>query len=300
MMIIGHERNIAFLKRVLAENAAIHGFLFFGPAGVGKRTVALEFIRGLLCSEREWGGCGKCPICGEFSKLGGERDFLSVSPGEAGSIGIDEIRQAIEFLGSASQLANRKAVLIDEAERLTIEAQNAFLKTLEEPAGNSIIILTTTKPGRLAETVRSRLTPVEFRNVALAKIKTALREAENAQEIARIAFGRPGRALQLAADADLFRAEIRQLKAFERLHEMTVAERLVLAGDVSNEAQLPEAIAKLQLVLRSDMLAALGRGDEAAVSSRARALELSQWALATAEDVNVSKRLLMENLFLAV
>jgi len=179
-MIIGHERNIAFLKKVLSGGAAMHGFLFFGPDEIGKRTVALEFIKGLLCSDRKWGGCGQCLTCEEFAKLGNQRDFLAVLPDESGSGGIAEARRIIEFLGSSAQLADRKAVLIDEADRLTIEAQNALLKTLESPPGNSVLVLVTAKPGRLAETVRSRLTAVRFQPVPVGKIKTALGAVENA------------------------------------------------------------------------------------------------------------------------
>lgn len=294
-MIIGHERIIKFLQRILAEDTAIHGFLFFGPAEVGKRTTASLFAKGLLCRNFEWGGCENCAVCSEFNQLGFERDFLEVRREEGAGIGIERAREIVNFLHSSPQLSGRKVVLVDDADHLTPEAANALLKTLEEPPGKSILILVTAKPGRLFETIRSRLVPLHFRPVKSAKIVQAIGN----EEIAKLSFGRIGRALKFKSDSKLFSSEKKLIDDLERLASAGIPERFAFAEKVSS-GSIGDTLASWQLVLREQMVGVLENQDQRKLSDLVKLLKRSQWAMMIAEDTNVSKRLILENLLLSL
>ncbi|MBI1974744.1 MAG: AAA family ATPase [Parcubacteria group bacterium] len=298
-MIIGHERVVLFLKKVLTDASPIHGFLFFGPSRVGKRTTAEFFVRGMLCAQRSWGGCGSCEVCKEFTRHSLCRDFLSVTSSEGRSIGIKEVRDAIEFLSTSAHLASKKVILIDDADELTPEAQNAFLKILEEPTGNAVVILVTSKPGRLFETVRSRLVPVRFHLVSTGTIAMALGGGTHMEEVAAFSLGRIGQAFEMAHDERTYLAMKERARAIVELADSGVIERLQFAKDVSSE-ETKEMFSLYQIVLRERMMQLLGEGKISAAARLLSALRISQWAMIASEDTSVSKRLLLENVVLSL
>jgi DNA polymerase-3 subunit delta' len=313
-VLIGHERQIKFLERVLKERIPIHGFLFSGPPEVGKRTVALAFAKGLLCVNHEFSGCQNCLSCEEFERLGTHCDFLFLSPQNNKEIGIEAARQSIYFFQSAPQISSRKVLIIEDADRVSAEFQHAMLKTLEEPLGNHVSILVTAKPAKLFETIRSRLTDVSFRLVSREELARFL-ETELPREEVRLAaglsLGRPGRAVRFAEEPQRIKIESDH---FENLRissdasgfEKMMASRALLAG----EDRIQNILEGWLIIFRDQMLTALGLKDllvlevgeyispNRGVRCAAQALRDTFAASILAEDTNVGRQLLLENLLL--
>lgn len=153
-----------------------HSFLFVGPEKIGKKTVALEFIKSIQCEKSVKIGelCGKCLGCQQIDRV--SADFLMVEPerdegGNFKEIGIKEIRNLKTFLSECPSTNKFKIAVIDDAHLMTHEAQNALLKSLEEPRGDKILFLMTSSPEKLLETILSRVYPMKFYLAAAEDIK---------------------------------------------------------------------------------------------------------------------------------
>ena len=141
-----------------------HALLLSGPAGLGKGLFARGLARALLCERPDTGGeaCGQCRSCRLF-RAGSHPDYSVVQPEEDGRIiKVDQIRALCAFLGYTAQYGGYKIALLEPADRLNVNAANSLLKTLEEPPGNSLLLLVTAQPARLPATVRSRCQKIGF------------------------------------------------------------------------------------------------------------------------------------------
>lgn len=190
-MILGHEQIISDLKRLAPKGGLAHGYLFFGPSGVGKKLVALS-----LASHLEGGHFEPAPLL---------NDALFIKPDEMRTIGIDATRAIKYFLWQKPNKSIRRTVVIDEAEFLTNEAQNALLKIAEEPPASSLLILIVEDPENLRLTLSSRLQKIYFATVKkdalISWLISDLKLKESAAgELARKSFGRPGLAYNLTKD----------------------------------------------------------------------------------------------------
>ncbi len=144
------------LREVLIGNRPPHAVLLYGGDGLGKKEIALELGRLFLCENPSLSGyCGSCHSC-NLSLSGNHPDYHHVSAPARTKIGIDAVRDIISFVALTPKLDIGKAVIIENAEMLTLEAANAVLKVLEEPQGRTMFILTADNPDLLLPTVRSR------------------------------------------------------------------------------------------------------------------------------------------------
>ena len=183
-----------------------HALLFAGQKGLGKSHLARAFGQYLLCrSPRSGLACGECRPC-QLNRAETHPDFKVISPEEAGkAIKIDQIRRLAEYVSKTSQQGGYKVVIIEPAEAMNVNAANALLKSLEEPAGNTLIILVSHVPSAVMPTVRSRcqtltlLTPA--RELALPWL-AAMTSDERAEALLQFADGAPLTALSLM-DGDL-------------------------------------------------------------------------------------------------
>ena len=146
--------------------------LFAGPSGVGKRLTALAVAQALNCTNTSQGSglraegsvdaCGACAACTRIAR-GVHPDVLFVEPGDSGAIKIDQVRDIVDRAQYRPFEGRRRVVIIDEADALVQPAQNALLKTLEEPTPSSVFILVTSRPDMLLPTVLSRCPQLRFR-----------------------------------------------------------------------------------------------------------------------------------------
>jgi DNA polymerase-3 subunit delta' len=166
-MIVGHEKQWEFLKNKFEQNQLSHAYLFTGSDGIGKKFFAKEFIKMINCKS-EGAPCQKCFSCLAIEKESFP-DITLVRPtdkdqifGDGGEIKIARIREVQNFLSYKSYYGSFKSVIIDNAESMNQEAQSCFLKTLEEPKGQTILFLISSKPDMLLPTIFSRCQTIKF------------------------------------------------------------------------------------------------------------------------------------------
>lgn len=206
---------MSLLSRALARETLPPAMLFAGPAGVGKRRVALAIAEAVNCLKprvtpdvgRE--ACGACAACTRIAR-GVHPDVIVVEPGELGSIKIEQVRDVIERAAYRPFEGRRRVVIFDDADALRHEAQNALLKSLEEPPSATTFILVSSIPDALLPTVRSRCPRLRFGPLTAADVAAVLtRDHDYTEADARAAAveaeGSVGRALS-AESTDLAEA----------------------------------------------------------------------------------------------
>ncbi|NMB34556.1 MAG: DNA polymerase III subunit delta' [Clostridium sp.] len=205
--IIGQKIVVDGLRTSLKNDRIGHAYIFSGPEGIGKRSVANIFSSILICDEaREDESCKKCKPCLLFQN-GNNPDFY-VLGGTGSSIGVEEIRELQSNISIRPLYSRRKVYIIPGSEKMTVQAQNCLLKTLEEPPKYGTIILTTTNYGALLETIHSRGVRYDFKRNTLDEIREFLLDKHGVEQghanfIAAYANGIIGRALTLLESEDL-------------------------------------------------------------------------------------------------
>jgi DNA polymerase-3 subunit delta' len=282
--ITGHARVVALLSRAVARDTLPPALLLAGPSGIGKRLAALALAATINCLQPRLDGqglerdaCGECASCKRIER-GVHPDVIVIEPGDSGTIKIEPIRDVIDRAGYRPFEGRRRVVIIDEADAMVAPAQNALLKTLEEPPSASIFVLVSSMPDALLGTVRSRCPRLRFGALTPAEVADALmRDHDYAEADARAAAadadGSIGRALE-AQSVDLTEARA----AAQRLLQHTArvqdpSARLNAAKDLAGKKGSPGSERdQLAVLLRS--LASLLR-DLGILASRADAASLA-------------------------
>jgi DNA polymerase-3 subunit delta' len=217
--ITGHRPLLELLARAIARDTLPPSLIFAGPTGVGKRLTATALAQALNCERPiEYPGtsvdgegsaagkdaCGVCASCKRIAR-GVHADVLVIEPGDSGSIKVDQVREAIDRTAYRPFEGRRRLVVVDEADALIPEAQNALLKTLEEPPSASVFVLITARPDVLLPTVRSRCQRLRFGPLAPADVAGVLMrehgiDAAVAHAAAAASDGSIGRALEGSGD----------------------------------------------------------------------------------------------------
>ena len=175
--IFGHRQACDLLRAAVARGRVPQSLLFSGPDGVGKRTTAIALAQAVNCPRaREGDACGSCATCQRIAR-GQHADVVLLDQGEAASIKIQALRdRVLDVAGYRPFEAARRVFIIDPADGLTAQAQDALLKTLEEPPSTTILILVTAYPDTLLPTVQSRCRRLRFGPLATADVARVLVE----------------------------------------------------------------------------------------------------------------------------
>ncbi len=205
--IIGHEKIIESLKNAIRNSSVSHSYLFEGPKSIGKEKLAKVFAKTLLCQKGGDSPCNTCPSCMKIES-GNHPDFHVEYP-DKDSFKKEQIEELQRTIRKIPLESNRKIYILDDVDKMTQQAQNSFLKTLEEPPGYAVIILLATNSYSLLPTIVSRCQVVKFTSVEKHKIEKALiknfnRTEEQARFIALFSNGIIGRAIELS-ESDEFK-----------------------------------------------------------------------------------------------
>lgn len=201
--IVGHEPEVEVLSTFIREDTLGHGWLFSGPLGIGKRTVALAAAKGLVCPN---GGCNACSACRRVA-LNMHPDVFLVQP-EGEKHLVEDIRIMQEEAGKTREEASHKVFVIDQAERLTGASANAMLKLLEEPPPRVVFFLIAPSDTSVLPTIRSRLRLLSFRSSSVESVVSALVEQTGlsepkVREALSVCHGRFGQARELLSDPNM-------------------------------------------------------------------------------------------------
>jgi DNA polymerase-3 subunit delta' len=344
---LGNARAVAILKRAIEQDRLPHAMIFSGPAGVGKCTLALLVAQYLNClSPLPTGACGECAVCkrimaviesrnlkclklkdGEFCgscanckiRMMRHPDVQLIEP-EKTTIGIDQVRDMINEVAFQPLEARYRVVILDPAEQMRPEAHNSLLKTLEEPPSRTIIILVTTNPYMLLETIRSRSRMLQCGEIPQDQIERYLVQTEGrSTEESRLAAALSGGSLAAALN---FNSEEYQDIRKQALHFValllkkgTFAEASAVAGKVSKDKQFFQSWIESVAVLLQDIYYAgiaaerVGQRDLLA-SLQEIARDVSRSALLRSIDAvkklkselkfNVNRQLALEAMFISL
>jgi DNA polymerase-3 subunit delta' len=204
--LIGHSQQLQSLRAALASGRLHHAYLFAGPEGVGKRTIALALAKAVHCAERAGDYCGRCVDC---ASIGDDNHadvrYVSLLPDKK-EISIHQVRALERDLRFRSFGGKRKIAIVDPAASMNAAAQNALLKTLEEPPENSLVVLITPNASALLPTLRSRCLRLAFAPLARAQVAGFLQAgrkiaARDAEVLAATSMGSIGVAASLDQQA---------------------------------------------------------------------------------------------------
>ena len=207
------------LMRSAQAGRIVHALMFSGPHGTGKKTMAKRFAQTVLCGSAGERPCGVCPACKKL--LSGAHPDVHVVAPEKNNIKVDQIRALTEDLSLAAYEGGKKIAIIERADSMNESAQNALLKTLENPTGDTLFFLLTEAPGALLPTIISRCLQVRFSCLEVEECARVLEARgigpERSRLLAALAQGSVGRALEIDADGEYLPLRDRVIDALEGL-----------------------------------------------------------------------------------
>lgn len=282
-MIIGHQSQLKFLEKIVKSKKIPQALLFSGPERIGKRKVAFEFIFNLF---------GQNPI--------NHPDFILIEPKE-NQIQIDQIRELSWKLSLKPIKAPFKVAILDKAHLMTIESQNCFLKTLEEPKGKTIIILITEYPNLLLPTILSRCEIIKFFPPKKEEIREFLIKKgigkEKIEEILEFSFGKPGLVIEFLENPK----RLEEIKEKEReLREVLKSPlwfRFQYLKEITKKGNLKE-ILEIWLNFFHNLLLENLNSDFSKILKIKEILQEIQNTIFLISMTNVNKRLALETLLL--
>ena len=229
--IIGHEEIIRHLKNAMKTGKVSHSYIFTGRPGSGKKLLAATYAMTLQC---EAGGTEPCQKCDSCKKALGKNhpDIIYVNHEKPGTISIDEIReQLISDVSIKPYCSPHKIYIIPDAEMMTVQAQNALLKTIEEPPSYAVILLLTTNPDAFLPTILSRCVQLKLKPLKDSVVKEYLIQSLGVEEsqaeiYAAFARGNLGRAIHLAQSEDFKRMYGVMLTLLKSVKEADISQLL--------------------------------------------------------------------------
>ena len=227
--IVGHEQIIEHLKTAIEMGKVSHAYILNGPDLSGKMMIAEAFARALLCEKQNPDGCGECKSCRQSDDRNNP-DIIYVKHDKPNTISVDDIRTQLNNDIVIKPYSNQyKIYIVDEAEKMNQQAQNALLKTIEEPPAYAVIMLLTTNADSFLQTIRSRCITLNLKSVKNDVIKSYLMTEKKipdyqADVCAAFAQGVVGKAIKLASSDDFNELKESALSLIKRLDDIDLYE----------------------------------------------------------------------------
>lgn len=227
--IVGHEQIIEHLKTAIEMGKVSHAYILNGPDLSGKMMIAEAFARALLCEKQDPDGCGECRSCRQSDDRNNP-DIIYVKHDKPNTISVDDIRTQLNNDIVIKPYSNQyKIYIVDEAEKMNQQAQNALLKTIEEPPAYAVIMLLTINADSFLQTIRSRCITLNLKSVKNDVIKSYLMTEKKipdyqADVCAAFAQGVVGKAIKLASSDDFNELKESALSLIKRLDDIDLYE----------------------------------------------------------------------------
>lgn len=259
--LIGHDWAVKLLRGHILNDSLRHAYLITGPKGIGKSNLALRFIQALNCPQPKLEGapCLTCPTCNRISRLE-HPDLFPISVEEDSKrIKVDQIRELIHSLALSPYESKYRFGLLLDFENASLSAQNSLLKTLEEPPGSVILILTAITGDALLETIRSRCEEIKLNPIPLDVTSRGLQDLHNippeeANHLAHISGGKPEIALGMHADPELLKRRATLLDEHIEILDGNSVRRFAYAQQVSQDPQKVTELLDIWISIWQDIL----------------------------------------------
>ena len=262
---MGHDRPVTILIKALRSNTLAHAYLFSGGEGIGKKMTALALAAAVNCLDAgPDGGCGQCPSCRKIASL--VHPDVHVLAADGDEIKIDQVRQAQADLALKPFEGAKKILIVDGAENMNQASANAFLKTLEEPQGEALIVLISSLPQSLLPTIRSRCQEIRFLPLPRSVLAQAIMRhrglsEEDAWFLAALAQGSLGRGLAMDAEQEkTVREEL--IGLWSSLGQMDAGEVLTQAEAFSKDRERLERLLDIGVEWLRDAMVFRETGDD--------------------------------------
>lgn len=229
--VLGHEQTILHMKHAIEMDKVSHAYIISGEKGSGKKLLADLFAQTLQCEKKGTDPCMECRSCKQTVSRN-QPDIIYVTHEKPNTISVEDIRTQINGnIMIKPYNSPYKVYLVDEAEKLSVQAQNALLKTIEEPPAYAVILLLTTNAGMLLQTIRSRCVILELKPVSSPMVKKYLMEQIEAPEYhadicTAFAQGNVGKAKRLALSDSFSEMLEHALHLVKYIHEMEVSDMI--------------------------------------------------------------------------
>lgn len=229
--IIGHEKIKEHFQKAIETGKISHAYILAGEAGMGKKMLANAFALSLFCEEKTGQPCMQCHSCKQVLS-GNHPDLIYVTHEKPASIGVDDVRKQInETISIRPYSSEYKVYIVDEAEKMTVQAQNALLKTIEEPPAYAVILLLTTNPFVFLPTILSRCVQLKLKPLPDYVVKQYLMEhcdvsQSQAELYTAFARGNLGKAMKLAGSEEFQMVYEDVLRLLRNIRNMDISELL--------------------------------------------------------------------------
>lgn len=264
--IIGHEEEIRILRQAVAEDHVSHAYLITGEEGSGKRTLARAFAMALLCEKNDPSGCGECSSCRKVRDHN-HPDLIELVHDKPNVISVEDVRrQIVNTVDIRPYEGGRKVYIIPEAEKMNPQAQNALLKTIEEPPAYAVLVLLSSSPEALLPTILSRCARINMKPLSDAQVGGYLTDVMHlpdyeAKVLAAFAQGNLGRAVEAASDETFSRRKDNVLSITKRVHGLDTAGIIEVVRQMKEDKDRIGSCLDLMLMWFRDVLYYKAAGD---------------------------------------
>lgn len=301
IMVIGHKQQKLVLLKMISSGNIPHAFLFSGITSLGKKKLAIEFLKNLNCSSAK-SPCGHCKNCLDIEK--GLHPDVHLIESLDQEISISEIRLLQKKLSLTSHSAPLKGAVIDNAHLMNKIAQDALLKTLEEPTGRSVIILVSHLPEMISSTILSRVVKISFFRVNNNDIKKELNnESEKIDELIKISDGRPGRIIELLTNPQKIKIEEKIIKEFKE--KVLLSNNFITKFEYAKKISLNEKENLIKIIeiwmkyLREILTDKFSKESNSLIKTKNK-INYIQQAYYFLTETNTNSKIILEELFLKI